>query len=144
MKRKTVDLWRQPKWRLLVFRRAMTHASTALVISALISGVCRSLTHFMFAACAAGVLLLGGSWRDYCRWRDGKPLGRRPSGVPYSLCRDRSRRPAFLIDSADFDDDLTPYTAVAEEDFSDEACRRARVAAQALAGMLMIAISAVV
>ncbi|MBO4297618.1 MAG: hypothetical protein IKS52_12765 [Clostridia bacterium] len=145
MKPKTPDLLRQPKWRLLVFRRAMTHVSAALVICALIAGLYRSRAHFMFACCAAGTLLLAGGWITYCRWRDGRLPEERAAGAPYILRRDKRRRPhrpAFLMDSADFDDDLTPFTTAAEEDFPIEALVRARIAAQALAGAVMLAVSA--
>ncbi len=146
MTRETCEAWKRPGWRLLVFHSAMTHLSAALVISALIAGVYRRRVYFMFASCAAGMLMLAAAWREYCRWCDGKPLNRRTEAVPYSLRREKARvrrRPAFLMDSRDFDDDLTPDTMAAEEDFSDADCFRARVAARALAGALMLAVSVI-
>ena len=144
--KRAIELWKEPKWRLLVFRRAMLHLGVALVVSALIAGAYQSRVHFMFAACAAGVLLTARAWWDYCRMRDGKPLAAERDKVPYILRRDkgaRRHRPAFLMNSEDFDDDLTPYTTAAEEDFDENELRRAHIAAYLLSGALMIVISAV-
>ncbi len=140
------SLWRQPKWRLLVFRRAMAQVSAALVLCALAAGLYRSQIYFTFACCAAGTMLLAGAWMGYCRWRDGIPP-KRPANVPYMLRRDKirhGRRPAFLMNSEDFDDDLTPCTSVAEEDFSETACLLARMMARVVAGLFMIAVSLLV
>ena len=144
--KRAAELWRTPRWRLLVFRRAMLHLGVALVVSALIAGAYQTRTHFMFAACAAGVLLMARAWWDYCRMRDGRPLTAERSKTPYIFRRDKGARrhkPAFLMNSEDFDDDLTPYTTAAEEDFTENEIRRAHMAAYLLSGALMIVISAV-
>ena len=148
MKVKASDgLWRQPKWRLLVFRKVMAQVSAALVICALIAGLYRQRVYFVFACCAAGTMLLAAAWFIHCRWRDGKPLRRRARGVPSMLRPDKPRRahrPAFLMNSEDFDDDLTPCTTAADEDFSEAACAQAQVAARVIAGIVMLVLSALI
>ena len=138
------SLWKQPKWRLLVFRQAMGMLSAALVMSAAAAGVLGRRFYFTFAASTAGVLLLGRAWLEFCRLRDHRPLEENRKKPPAMLCRPEKRRrhkPAFLMNAADFDDDLTPYTAVGFEGFGDDGCRLARTAAAVLAGLLMIAVS---
>lgn len=137
-------LWKQPRWRLLVFHRAMAMLSAALVISALIVGVYRQRAYFAFAACALGTLQLARAWWDDCRRRDRKPCAEKPAQVPWMLRRTREKRrykPAFLMDSRDFDDDLTACTAVSADGFSEDQCRLAQIAAELLSGALMILIS---
>lgn len=144
MKQKVFDLWQSARWRLLVFRQAMAQVSVALVICALVAGLYKSRAHFMFACCAAAALLLAAAWFSFCRWRDGKPARRDAQAVPYILRWNKGRRghrPAFLMDSADFDDDLTPFTMSSEEDFSESECLVARAAAQALAAAVMLVVS---
>ena len=142
----TGSVWKQRKWRLLVFRRAMVRLSAALVISALAAGLYRMRAYFAFAACAAGVLLLARAWWGYCGWRDHRPYRRDTGKVPYMLRKEKGKKPhkpAFLMNSADFDDDLNALTAVGEDGFSEDQCRIADISAAVLSGLLMIFFSAV-
>ncbi|MBR6185655.1 MAG: hypothetical protein IKQ41_05275 [Clostridia bacterium] len=144
---KTSDLWKDRAWRLLVFHRAMVHLSVALILCALIAGLYRQRVYFSFAASAAGVLLLAWAWRERCAWQDGRPLRREAAGVPYLLRKEKKKRPhrpAFLMTSRDFDDDLTPYTAVGEDAFSDAQRRAANLFSCLLSGALMILFSFVI
>ncbi len=137
----TIDFCKNRKGRLLVFRQAMAMLSVNLVLCALISGLYRSRLYFSFAASAAGVLLILRAWFSRCRWKDGHRYAARPDRVPY-LLRGRQpkrvRKPAFLMNSTDFEDDLTRFTVTGEEDFSDDECWRARILSCLLCGALMI------
>ena len=141
---KTADLWRDRAWRLFLFRGAMVRLSAALVLSALVSGVYGQRVYFTFAASAAGVLLLARAWWEYCAFRDGKPLRRADTGVPWMLRKEKKRRPhrpAFMMNARDFDDDLTPYTAVGPDAFTDGQCRLAELFSCLLSGGIMILLS---
>ena len=103
-------LWKNREWRLLLFHGAMTRFAVCLVLCALAAGLFRETRTFMFASCAAAALLLLSAWLWYCRFRDGKIQESRLR-VPWMLQRthpSKPHRPAFLMDSRDFDDDLTP------------------------------------
>ena len=140
-------LWKKPKWRLLVFHQAMVMLGTALVICATVAGCYGQRVYFSFAASAAGVLLLARVWFLYCRWRDHRPDRPREMTIPYMLRRKKEKRrhkPAFLMDSRDFDDDLTAATVVSQEGFSLDQCRLAQLVSAILAGAMMILISIVI
>ena len=136
-------LWKNREWRLLLFHGAMTRFAAALVLCALAAGVFREGPAFMFACCAAAALLLLSAWLLYCRFRDGK-TPEPPRRVPWMLRRAhpaKPHRPAFLMDSRDFDDDLTPYTALAEDHFSPREQLLARAYSSLAASCLMLAAS---
>ena len=140
----TLEAFKNRRWRLLAFRQAMVMVAVALVLCALISGAYRSRVYFSFAACAAGALLIARAWLGYCKWKDGRAYDRGKAQVPYALRGTRParvRKPAFLMNSTDFDDDLIRFTITAEEDFSDAQCWRAKIAAGLLAGALMLLFS---
>ena len=137
----TIDFCRNRKGRLLVFRQAMGMLSVNLVLCALVSGAYRNRLYFSFAASAAGVLLILRAWLSRCRWKDGREYSRPSGRVPYLLRGRRPKRvgkPAFLMDSADFEDDLTRFTVTGEEDFMDDECWIAKVLSCLLCGILMI------
>ena len=122
----------------------MLHFAAMLVLSALAAGLFQSRVYFMFASCAAGVLLAAGAWFRYCRWKDGKPFRSLPARIPEmyrGAGRRRRYKPAFLMDSRDFDDDLTAYTTAAEEDFTDNERGASEIAADLVSGLLLIAVS---
>ena len=140
----TIELMKNSKWRLLVFREAMAALSAALVLCALIWGAYRSRVYFTFAAAAAGVLLIARAWIAFCRWKDGRAGGVQKIRVPYMLRGRkpvRRHKPAFLMTGEDFDDDLTPFTVAGEGDLGEDQARRAKVFSGLLAGLLMILIS---
>lgn len=143
----TDRVWKRPKWRLLVFHQAMVTLGTALVVCALIAGGYGQRVYFSFAASAAGVLLLARAWFMYCRWRDHRPDRPREARIPYMLSREKEgkrHKPAFLMDSRDFDDDLAAATVVSQEDFSLDQCRLAQLVSALLAGAMMILVSFVI
>ena len=134
---KTTDLLKNKKWRLLIFHRAMVLFSLALVFSALAAGLYQSRVYFSFGACAAGALLWAKAWLDFCRWRDGKPLERTREKTPYMLRARKKKtvhKPAFLMNASDFDDDLTPWTALGEETLPRRAQELSSVLACVFAG----------
>ena len=135
------------KLRYYVFRLAMLRLSVSLVISALAMGLWQNRMYFTFAASAAGVILMGLAWREYLRLKDGKAGEAAPVSVPYILRSDRRkprRKPAFLMNSADFDDDLTDQTVFSGEDFTAPQRCRAKALSCLLSGAAMIAISFVI
>ena len=141
------DMIRNGRWRLLVFRKSMLHFAAMLVLSALVSGLFQSRIYFMFAACTAGVLLAAGAWFRYCGRKDGKlfrKTGVRVPDVFRSPGRKKRYKPAFLMDSRDFDDDLTAYTMAAEEDFTDAERHWAEISANLLSAALLLAVSFIV
>ena len=139
------DLWRWHPWRRVVFHRTMTHLSAALVLSAAAAGLYQDRVYFMFASCAAGVILIARAWLAYCRWSDPcKKEDRMDGKIPYLLKKEKSphrHKPAFLMNAGDFDDDLTPRTAVDEEIFTDAQRTRAHIAAFVLSGCVMLLLS---
>lgn len=141
---KAFNVFRDRAFRLMVFHAAMTHLAVSLALSALAAGIYQSRVYFSFAACASGVILIGKAWFDYCAFRDGKPLREKEGKVPYMLKNKKSPkryRPAFLMNSRDFDDDLTPMTAFSAEDFSLSQRRLGSMAACLLSGCLMTLLS---
>ncbi len=138
------SVWKQPKWRLFVFRRSMALLSAALVLCALIAGAYQSRVYFTFAAAAGGVLLGARAWWAYLRWKDGKPLERTGDRVPRMLRGQKEkkrRKPAFLMDSRDFDDDLTAYTAAEAEDFTEREGSLALIWSSLLSGAVLTVLS---
>ena len=136
-------LWKNREWRLLFFHGAMTRFAVCLVLCALAAGLFRETRTFMFASCAAAALLLLSAWLWYCRFRDGKIQESRLR-VPWMLQRthpSKPHRPAFLMDSRDFDDDLTPYTTLAEDHFSSRELLFTRSLSSLAASCLMLAVS---
>ena len=138
---------RDPKWRLAVFRHAMGSFSAALVLSALISGAYGSRVYFTFAASAAGVLLWGRAWHGYLRLKDPNKAPAAKPRVPYVLRAakpKRARKPAFLMNSEDFDDDLTRFTLTGEEAFTDAQRLKVKAVSDLFSGALMILLSFVI
>lgn len=141
---RTADLLRNGKWRLLVFRKGMLRFSAMLVLSALLSGVLGNRIYFMFASCAAGVFCVAHAWFGYCRWKDGKPLRKPGARIPElyrGAGRQKRHKPAFLMDSRDFDDDLAAYTVAEEEDFTEKERRLADISASLAAALLLLLVS---
>ena len=141
---KRSELLRDVGWRRVVFRRAMTRAGAALILCALARGLLGQRFRLMFGACAACFLLVAAAWREYCAFRDGRTARRGHARTP-DLLRGakpaRGHRPAFRMDSSDFDDDLTPATAVDEERLSPGQRAAAHIAADLAAAVLMLAFS---
>lgn len=138
-------LWRWPSWRRVVFHRAMTHLSAALVLSAAAAGLYQDRVYFMFASCLSGVILIARAWLAYCRWSDPRKREKQMDvKIPYLLKKEKNPRrhkPAFLMNAGDYDDDLTPVTAVDEEIFTDAQRAGAHIAAFVLSGCGMLLLS---
>lgn len=123
----------------------MTHLSAALVLSAAAAGLYQDRVYFMFASCLSGVILIARAWLAYCRWSDPRKKEEKIIvKTPYLLKKDKSPRrhkPAFLMNAGDFDDDLTPSTAIDEEIFTGAQRVRAHIAAFVLSGCIMLLLS---
>ena len=138
------ECFRDRKWRLMVFRKAMAVLAATLALCALVGGLYGQRVYFTFALCAAGILLAARAWFGYCRGKDGGGSARKTVKVPWMLRRDPSRRahrPAFRMNSEDFDDDLTPYTVAREEDFPEKWQWAGALAADGLAAAILFAVS---
>ena len=146
MRVKASEWVRDRAWRLLVYRQTMRRFGVGLALSALVGGLYRERTYFIYALCAAAALTLCAAWFEYMRGSDGKPLRRPRPDAPYIWRRVkplRPHKPAFMRDGMDFDDDLTPLTTAREEGFPDGAASLARAVSGAAAAALLFALSLV-
>ena len=132
----------------LIYAKTFRLVGIGLVLSAIVGGLYGNTMYMVWALCAVGSLMLCWGWFCYLKRKGMRIFGSKPvseeSRVPYIHRRfkqKRPHRPAFRKDSADFDDDLTAYTAVEEESFSEEAATMARVWARGAAGVLLYLIS---
>ena len=132
----------------LIYSKCFRYMAVALAVSALVGGAYGAHSHFIFALCAAGALLIGRGWLAYLRMTGYRPLAARRGNakrrVPYfhQRVKDRRRaRPAFRKDFRDFDDDLTYATAVDEAVFPEKDREAARLWANMASGGLVILLS---
>ncbi len=128
----------------MVFRKAMAVLAAALALCALVGGLYGQRVYFTFALCAAGGLLAARAWFGYCRGKDGKGRVGKAVKIPQMLRGTparRAHRPAFRMNSEDFDDDLTPYTVAREEDFPEKWQWAGALAADCLAAAILFTVS---
>lgn len=138
---------RRQYWR-LIYSRTFRALAIALVPCALVGGLYASHAHFIFALCAAGMLLIAWGWLAHLR-STGLRLptlrtGRRAPRVPFIHQRFKTAlpaRPAFRKDFRDFDDDLTSAMAIDPTQFDDSDVQKARVYAYVACGALLILLS---
>ena len=100
------------------------------------------------ALCAAGFVLIAWGWFTHLKRIGMHPFGRiqkrKGPKVPWLHRRfkeQRSHRPSFRMDSADFDDDLTSATMVNAEEFSEKQQLAADAIVRMLAGALLVLFS---
>ena len=139
------------KYRLVLLRRTFSYLSAGLVLSAVIGGLYGDRMHFIWALCASGAVLIGMGWWEYLRVTESFSfIGRKKAKkeeVPYSLRKEKEKKrhkPAFLQKSEDFEDDLTPYTAVDTDFFTEKQLSWSLVIARIAAGVLLFAASFVI
>lgn len=139
------------KYRLVLLRRTFSYLSVGLVLSAVIGGLYGDRMHFIWALCASGAVLIAMGWWEYLRVTDSLSfIGRKKQKkeeVPYSLRKEKEKKrhkPAFMQRAEDFEDDLTPYTAVDTDLFTEKQLTWSLVISRIAAGVLLFAASFVI
>ena len=138
-------------FRLVLLRRLFAYLSAGLVISALIGGLYQDRLHFIWGLCAAGAILIAMAWWEYLRITNSLPFrqskkAKKPT-VPYILRKEKEkkrRKPAFLQNAEDFEDDLTPYTTADMEILGEKRRALALILARTAAGVLLFVLSFVI
>ena len=132
----------------LIYQRTFRCLGAALVIALLTGTLLGGGIMMVSALCAAGFVLIAWGWFTYLKLFGQNPFGRmqrkKAPKVPWLHRRfkeQRSHRPSFRMDSADFDDDLTSATMVNAEDFSEKQQLAANAIARMLAGALLVLFS---
>ena len=132
----------------LIYQRTFRCLGAALVIALLTGTLLGGGIMMVSALCAAGFVLIAWGWFTYLKLSGQNPFGRmqrkKAPKVPWLHRRfkeQRSHRPSFRMDSADFDDDLTSATMVNAEDFSEKQQLAANAIARMLAGALLVLFS---
>lgn len=128
----------------LIFRQTFQYLSVLLVMSLLIGSLLGGGIYMVHALCAAGFVMLCWAWFNYLKL-DGMHFfnrkKRQGQKVPYIHRRDKGKkdhRPAFMMNSADHDDDLTSATVAEAENFTDRQAETAAAIARAICGVLLI------
>ena len=132
----------------LIYQRTFRHLGAALVIALLTGTLLGGGIYVVSALCAAGFVLIAWGWFTHLKRIGMQPFGRikkrKGPKVPWLHRRfkeQRSHRPSFRMDSADFDDDLTSATMVNAEDFSEKQQLAANAIARMMAGVLLVVFS---
>lgn len=132
----------------LIYTKAFGYLGVMLVISLLLGTLLGGGIYMVHAVCALGFVMITWGWFTYLKMTGMRPFGKDPKQkkrrIPYMHRRFKEKkmhRPAFRMDSADFDDDLTASTMVSEEIFSEKQVDAARAAARALCGIAMVILS---
>ncbi|HOS18114.1 MAG TPA: hypothetical protein PK438_02400 [Clostridia bacterium] len=134
----------------LVYRRAFRLFSIALVVSALLGGIYGIRLYFIYGLSASGCLCLCAAWFTRLAAKGFSPFPpfrlRKAAKVPYSLRRfkEAAHRPAFLMDYRNFDDDLTPASAVDEAAFDRTELGKAKTLSRLFCGAALIALSCLI
>lgn len=128
----------------LIYKQVFQLLGIALVIALAVSALLGGGIYRMHALCAAGFVMLCWAWFSYLKIVGMHPFGRgkkEKAGVPYFHRRfkeQKPHRPAFRMDSADFDDDLTAATVAEAENFTKKQADAAAAIARAICGVLLV------
>lgn len=135
----------------LIYRKAFKKLSFYLVFSAILGGLYGDRLHFLFGLSFFGALSILLGWSDYLRSLGIRlPMLNRKhqrKKTPYILRRFKTlnlHKPAFLMDYNDFDDDLTPETAVSEAQFNSRQCQKANMWAKLICGIILTVLSFII
>lgn len=135
----------------LIYAKVFRYLGIVLVLCALIGGIARSRMYFVFALCAAGGVMVAWGWFTYLKATGLKApgFGQLPSEkkkVPYFLRKNKDtvRKPAFMMNSEDFDDDLNDATSLSDGDFNEVQIRKMLVWSRIVCGLLLFLISFII
>lgn len=138
----------QKRYFRLIYQSTFRHLGAALVIALLTGTLLGGGYYTVSALCAAGFVLIAWGW--FCHLKSigiqpfGRKSGQKKPKVPWvhrHFKQQRSHRPSFRMDSADFDDDLTSATTANAEDFTEKQQQTALVIARMAAGALLVVFS---
>lgn len=139
------------KYRLVLFRRTFSYLGTGLVLSAIVGGLYRDRMHFIWALCAIGAIFIAFGWFEYLKLTDSLPFFHkskpRKTKTPYVWRKEKEskrHKPAFMQNSEDFEDDLTPQTTADIEIFSEKRRSFALIISRVAAGILLLIASFVI
>ncbi len=132
----------------LIYRHTFRYMGVMLVIALLLGALLGGGIYMVHAVCALGFVMIAWGWFTYLKLTGMRPFGKNPgkkkARIPYIHRRfkeNRPHRPAFRMDSMDFDDDLTAATMVSEEMFTERQVDAAHGIARAVCGVIMVILS---
>lgn len=135
----------------LIYAGAFRYLGIVLILCAIIGGLYRSRMHFVFALCAGGGFFIAWGWFTFLAASGMKVpgFGKLPEQrkkVPYMYRKDKgsSRKPAFLMSSEDFDDDLNDEVSLSDDDFTEAQKKRIRMWSRLACGVLLFIVSFVI
>lgn len=136
------------KYLRLIYRQTFGYLGVLLVIALLLGALLGGGIYMVHAVCALGFVMIAWGWFTYLKMTGMRPFGAKSRAnkkrVPYIHRRFKDKkphRPAFRMDSVDFDDDLTASTMVSEEIFTEKQVDTAHAIARALCGLVMVILS---
>lgn len=133
----------------LIYKRTFRDLSVTAALSLIVGALYDSSLYTVYAFTALGACMVCWGWFTYLIatglrlpglefWRKAKKK------IPYVHRKEKARRqhrPAFRMDSRDFDDDLTAATVVDEEVFDKKQQDFARAWSRAICGAILFAVS---
>ena len=132
----------------LIYRQTFRYLGVMLVAALLLGALLGGGIYMVHAVCALGFVMIAWGWFTYLKMTGMRPFGRNPgvikARIPYIHRRDKEKRPhrpAFRMDSTDFDDDLTKDTMVSEDIFTEKQQDAARAVSRAVCGAVMVILS---
>lgn len=132
----------------LIFNRSFKYLGVTLVVTLLLGTLLGGGVYMMYSASAVGFVMLCWGWFTYLKMSGSLAalsLGKKlRAKVPYSLRRFKERRPhrpAFRMDSDDFDDDLTAATAISQDIFTEKQLDAAFAISRAVCGVMLVIFS---
>lgn len=135
----------------LIYRRVFEKMSFYLVLSAILGGLYKDRLHFIYGLSFFGALCILLGWGEYLRSIGVRlpnlTLRHQKRKIPYALRRfkiPKYHKPSFMMDFNDFDDDLTPMTAVSEAQFTRLQCLKADMWAKLICGSILTLLSLVI
>lgn len=137
------------KLRRIRLKKTASLLSVSLVISAVIGGLYQDRLHFVYALSAVGSVLLLAAWLSYLRMTGSFPWlpKRTPKKAPFFLRNHQEktlRKPVFMQNSEDFDDDLNQATSIDEDDLTEKERFKNRIFACAVSGAILMLLSLVI
>ena len=135
----------------LIYAGAFRYLGIVLVLCAVIGALYTSRMYFVFALCAGGGFFIAWGWFTYLALTGFRVpgFGRLPekkTKVPYMYRKnkDAHRKPAFMMSSEDYDDDLNDGVSLSDDEFTEVQKKRIRMWSRLSCGALLFLISFVI